>query len=124
MAAIQNIESLPKSSFFSELPCVYHQLLSAEELAGIKTWDLGDIVGVTGTLQRSGKGDLFVDMNGVELLTKPLRPLPEKHKGLTDTQAALSSTLCGFERVFKINQNFRKKLIGTSAMRACLDAVT
>ena len=64
MAAIQNTESLPKSRFFSELPCIYQQLLSAEELAGIKTWDLGDIVGVTGTLQRSGKSDLFVDMNG------------------------------------------------------------
>ena len=113
MAAIQNIEFLPKSSFFSELPCVYHQLLSAEELAGIKTWDLGDIVGVTGTLQRSGKGDLFVDMNGVELLTKPLRPLPEKHKGLTDTQAALSSALCGFERVFEINRNFRNESLPT-----------
>ena len=44
------------------------------------------IVGVTGTLQRFGKGDLFVDMNGVELLTKSLRPLSEKHKGLTDTE--------------------------------------
>ena len=52
MAAIQNIESLPKSSFFSELPCVYHQLLSAEELAGIKTWDLGDIVSVTESLSK------------------------------------------------------------------------
>ena len=68
------------------MPCIYQHLLSAEELAGIKTWDLGDIVGVTGTLQRSGKGDLFVDMNGVELLTKSLCPLPEKHKGLTDTE--------------------------------------
>ena len=65
---------------------VNRKLLSAEELASIKTWDLGDIVGVTGTLQRSGKGDLFVDMNGVELLTKSLRLLPEKHKGLTDTE--------------------------------------
>ena len=62
------------------------KLLSAEELAGIKTWSLGDIVGVTGTLQRFGRGDLFVDMNGVELLTKSLRSLPEKHKGLTDTE--------------------------------------
>ena len=86
MAAIQNIESLPKSRFFSELPCIYQQLLSAEELAGIKIWGLGDIVDVTGTLQRFGKGDLFVDMNGVELLTKSLRSLPEKHKGLTDTE--------------------------------------
>ena len=63
MAAIQNIESLPKSRFFSELPYIYQQLLSVEEPAGIKTWDLDDIVGVTCTLQGSGKGDLFVDMN-------------------------------------------------------------
>ena len=61
------------------------KLLSAEKLAGIKTWNLGDI-SVTGTLQRSGKGGLFVDMNGVELLTKSLRPVLEKHKGLTDTE--------------------------------------
>ena len=86
MAATQNIESLPKSRFFSELPYIYQQLLSVEELAGIKTWYLGDIVGVIGTLQRSGKGDLFVDMNGVELLTKSLRPPPEKHKDLIDTE--------------------------------------
>ena len=50
--------------FFSELPCIYQQFPSAKELAGIKTRNLGDIAGVTGTLQRSGKGDLFVDMNG------------------------------------------------------------
>ena len=68
------------------MPYIYQQLLSAEELAGIKTRDLGDIVGVIGTLQPSGKGGLFVDMNGVELLTKSLRPLSEKHKGLTDTE--------------------------------------
>ena len=86
MAVIQNIESLPKNRFFSELPSIYQQLLCAEELAGIKTWDLSDIVGVAGTLQRSGKDDLFVDMNGIKLLTKSLRPLPEKHKGLTDTE--------------------------------------
>ena len=51
-----------------------------------KTWDLGDIIGAEGTVQRSGKGDLYVDMDQVVLLTKSLRPLPEKHKGLTDTE--------------------------------------
>ena len=60
-------------------------MLSAEELAGIKIWGLGDIVGVRYATM-SGKGDLFVDMNGVELLIKSLCPLPEKHKGLTDTE--------------------------------------
>ena len=49
-------------------------------------WDLGDIVGVRGTLCKSGKGDLYVAMEEYQLLTKALRPLPEKHKGLTDTE--------------------------------------
>ena len=52
-----------------------------------KHWDLGDIVGVRGTLCKSGKGDLYVMMDEYLLLTKSLRPLPEKHKGLTDTEA-------------------------------------
>ncbi|SFR74923.1 lysyl-tRNA synthetase, class II [Marinobacter daqiaonensis] len=50
-------------------------------------WDLGDIVGVRGILSKSGKGDLYVTMEEYVLLTKSLRPLPEKHKGLTDTEA-------------------------------------
>ncbi|MEQ9511235.1 MAG: lysine--tRNA ligase, partial [Alloalcanivorax xenomutans] len=52
-----------------------------------KHWDLGDIVGVRGKLCKSGKGDLYVMMDDYRLLTKALRPLPEKHKGLTDTEA-------------------------------------
>ena len=50
-------------------------------------WDLGDIVGVRGMLTKSGKGDLYVTMDEYVLLTKSLRPLPEKHKGLTDTES-------------------------------------
>lgn len=51
-----------------------------------KGWDIGDIIGVRGVLQKSNKGDLFVTMDDYQLLTKSLRPLPEKHKGLTDTE--------------------------------------
>ncbi|MDP0563383.1 MAG: lysine--tRNA ligase [Candidatus Endonucleobacter sp. (ex Gigantidas childressi)] len=65
---------------------VNRKVLSKEDSAKIKTWDIGDIVGVKGSLQRSGKGDLYVDMTQVQLLTKSLRPLPEKHKGLIDTE--------------------------------------
>src|SRR5690606_11941354 len=39
-----------------------------------------------GILARSGKGDLYVHMTSVRLLTKSLRPLPDKHHGLTDTE--------------------------------------
>ncbi|ASK33476.1 lysine--tRNA ligase [Alcanivorax sp. N3-2A] len=52
-----------------------------------KHWDLGDVVGVRGTLCKSGMGDLYVMMDEYLMLTKSLRPLPEKHKGLTDTEA-------------------------------------
>ncbi|MGF1699694.1 lysine--tRNA ligase [Photobacterium makurazakiensis] len=48
--------------------------------------DIGDIIGVKGTLHKSGKGDLYVNMNEYELLTKALRPLPEKFHGLTDQE--------------------------------------
>ena len=48
--------------------------------------DIGDIVGVTGTLHKSGKGDLYVNMEEYQLLTKSLRPLPEKFHGLQDTE--------------------------------------
>ncbi|MCW8885473.1 MAG: lysine--tRNA ligase [Motiliproteus sp.] len=51
-----------------------------------KRLDLGDVVGVTGILHKSGKGDLYVDMEEYQLLTKSLRPLPDKHKGLQDTE--------------------------------------
>ncbi|MBD1601435.1 lysine--tRNA ligase [Pseudomonas typographi] len=65
---------------------VNRKTLSEATLAAIKTWDLGDIIAVEGTLARSGKGDLYVDMAHVRLLTKALRPLPDKHHGLTDTE--------------------------------------
>lgn len=54
--------------------------------AEYKGLDIGDIVGVKGILDRSMKGDLFVTMNEFELLTKALRPLPEKFHGLTDQE--------------------------------------
>ena len=51
-----------------------------------KTWDLGDIVGGRGTLFKTNTGELSVHLTEIRLLTKSLRPLPDKHKGLTDTE--------------------------------------
>ncbi len=51
-----------------------------------KALDLGDIVGVTGTLHKSGKGDLYVSLDHYQLLTKALRPLPDKYHGLSDQE--------------------------------------
>ncbi|MGY4674444.1 lysine--tRNA ligase [Ursidibacter arcticus] len=52
----------------------------------ISMLDLGDIVGVKGTLFKTKTGELTVRATEFELLTKALRPLPDKHKGLTDQE--------------------------------------
>ena len=51
-----------------------------------KTWDLGDIIGVSGQLFLTKTGELTVHADSIEMLTKSLRPLPEKHSGLVDTE--------------------------------------
>ena len=65
---------------------INRKALDPELLKEVKSWDLGDIIGVTGPVHKSGKGDLYVDMQSVELLTKSLRPLPDKHHGLADME--------------------------------------
>lgn len=52
----------------------------------IKGWDIGDIVGASGPVHKSGKGDLYVMIESAQLLTKSLRPLPDKYHGLADTE--------------------------------------
>lgn len=54
--------------------------------ADIKSWDLGDIVWAEGPVHKSGKGDLYVHIEDCELLTKSLRPLPDKFHGLSDQE--------------------------------------
>ena len=57
-----------------------------EHAKEIDTWDIGDIIGVEGPINKSGKGDLYIKMETVVLLTKSLQPLPEKFHGLTDIE--------------------------------------
>ena len=52
----------------------------------LRSLDLGDLVGADGTIIRSRAGELTVALDDVTLLAKSLRPPPEKHHGLTDTE--------------------------------------
>jgi lysyl-tRNA synthetase, class II len=61
----------------NDLPQLYEQF---------KTWDLGDIVGVRGELFITNTGELTLHANDIELLTKSLRPLPDKFHGLADQE--------------------------------------
>jgi lysyl-tRNA synthetase class 2 len=55
-------------------------------LAAFKHWDLGDILGCEGTLFRTRTGELTVKATQVRMLTKSLRPLPDKFHGMTDQE--------------------------------------
>jgi len=57
-----------------------------EALEAFKHWDLGDIVAASGTLFKTRTGELSVKATSVRLLTKSLRPLPEKFHGMTDME--------------------------------------
>jgi len=60
--------------------------LGQEVYDAFRKWDIGDIIGAVGTLMKTNKGELSVQLTSLRLLTKSLRPLPEKHKGLVDTE--------------------------------------
>ena len=57
-----------------------------ERLEEVKDLDLGDIVGIEGTLFRTKTDELTIEVKDFKLLTKSLNPMPEKHAGLTDIE--------------------------------------
>ena len=65
---------------------INRKALDEDTLADIKSWDLGDIVAARGPIHKSGKGDLYINMVEARLLTKALRPLPDKYHGLADQE--------------------------------------
>lgn len=60
--------------------------VSPELYEAFLQWDLGDIIGVAGTLFKTKTGELSVRVTQIRLLTKSLRPLPDKYHGLTDQE--------------------------------------
>ena len=60
--------------------------LGEDEYAGFKKWDIGDIIGVEGVLFRTRTGEVSIHAKSAVLLSKALRPLPEKYHGLTNLE--------------------------------------
>ena len=60
--------------------------IGEEVYEAFKHWDMGDILGATGVLFNTKTGELSVKVSELRLLTKSLRPLPEKFHGLTDQE--------------------------------------
>jgi len=65
---------------------VSNDVTGADAHEAFKHWDLGDILGVEGTLFKTRTGELTVNATRVRLLAKSLRPLPEKFHGLADQE--------------------------------------
>ncbi len=90
---IMSLRSFGKLAFFHLLDdtgkmqiCAQRDTLGQEAYQRFKKLDIGDIVGVTGTLFRTKTGELTLDATEVTLVTKSFRPLPEKYHGLTNVE--------------------------------------
>jgi len=61
-------------------------VLGEQEFASFRDLDLGDIIGVTGTVMKTDHGELSIRVETYKLLSKALRPLPDKHAGIVDIE--------------------------------------
>jgi len=90
---VMTMRSMGKASFFNIQDQtgtiqVYlrNEEMNVEALESFKLLDIGDIVGLTGLVFKTQKGELSVHTESFEILTKTLEPLPEKYHGLADVE--------------------------------------
>ena len=87
-----------------------------------KSWDVGDIVAAEGVLTRTKTGELSVKANVLRLLTKSLRPLPDKWHGLSDVEQRYRQRYVDLIVTPEARDVFVKRSRIIRAMRAWLDA--
>jgi len=95
--------------------------LGAEEYGRIKTYDMGDIIGVKGRVFKTRRGEISVHATGVTLLTKALEPLPEKYHGLKDPELRYRRRYLDLVMNPEVMATFRKRTLIVSAIREYLD---
>jgi lysyl-tRNA synthetase class 2 len=83
--------------------------------------DIGDIIGVKGTVKRTEKGELSVYVHQYTILTKSLLPLPDKWHGLTDTEKRYRQRYVDLIVNPLVRQTFRRRAQITAALRRYLD---
>ncbi|MCK5324398.1 MAG: lysine--tRNA ligase [Woeseiaceae bacterium] len=87
-----------------------------------KKWDVGDIVGASGVLFQTNTGELTVRADQVRLLTKSLRPLPEKFHGLADQETRYRQRYVDLIMNESSSEVFRKRSEIVAYIRAFLDS--
>ncbi len=101
---------------------VQRQVLGDEAFKLFKRFDLGDIVGLVGTLFRTRTGELTLAVKDFVLLTKSLLPLPEKYHGLTDVERRYRQRYLDLMVNPQVWQVFRQRAALIRLMRQFLDA--
>ena len=87
MASRNNGMFLDLSDHTGKIQAFCHKdTLAQDQLDWPKRLDIGDLIGVEGTIRRTPRGELSIRVQRLTLLAKSLRPLPEKYHGLTDVE--------------------------------------
>ncbi len=100
---------------------VTRDALGEEEYRRFKQYDIGDILGVTGTVFRTKTGEVSIHTTALTLLTKSLKVLPEKFHGLTDTDLRYRQRYVDTIVNPDVRETFRKRSAIISAVREFLD---
>ncbi len=101
---------------------VSNDATGAEAHEAFKHWDLGDILGVEGTLFKTRTGELTVNATRVRLLAKSLRPLPEKFHGLADQEQRYRQRYLDLITSEEARRTFAVRSRMIQAIRACMIA--
>ncbi len=102
---------------------VQRDFVSPEVYQSFKSWDIGDIIWARGTIFRTKTGEITVKVAEIELLTKSLRPLPEKFHGLTDQETRYRQRYVDLIVNEDSRRVFRVRTQVVQYIRAYLDAM-
>ena len=94
--------------------------LGEDVYAALDDLDIGDFVGVSGNVKRTRKGEITVFVDQYDILTKSLRPLPEKFHGLTNVETRYRQRYLDLAANPEVLDTFRKRIAIIAAMRAWL----
>ena len=96
--------------------------LGEEALASLKAYDLGDIVEAKGVVVRTRRGELSVAPTATRLLSKSVRPLPEKFHGLSDKETRYRQRYVDLIVNDDVRETFRKRSLILSTFRRYMEA--
>jgi lysyl-tRNA synthetase, class II len=102
---------------------VQRDVLGQEAYSAFKRWDVGDIVAASGTLIKTKTGELSVAVDELRLLTKSLRPMPEKWHGISDQELKLRRRYVDLLVNERTRDVFKRRSQLVSFVRRFLDAL-